>query len=196
MVYTDGSDVMIDGVVLPGLCKSIEVTTAAEIEEQEVEGSTAQPKQATGYEDAKVSLELLLLDEENGATKEEKLLVIQNFFRQQGQDIPAVHSIVNRHTSLRNISQVLFKQMVSKETNANDQLSVTLEFWEYVPMTISITAAKKAADSGGGEEAAGNSTGAGGLSADYQKYLENRGQAPKQQDKTSASPARDDRRAG
>ena len=48
MIYTDGSEVMVDGVLLPGLFKSLEVTTAAEIEEQEVEGSTAKPKQATG----------------------------------------------------------------------------------------------------------------------------------------------------
>ena len=70
MIYTDGSEVMVDGVLLPGLFKSLEVTTAAEIEEQEVEGSTAKPKQATGYEDAKISVELILLDDADGMTKE------------------------------------------------------------------------------------------------------------------------------
>lgn len=84
MVYTDGSEVMIDGVILPGLFKSLEVTTAAEIEEQEVEGSAAQPKQATGYEDGKINLELILMDEE-GMLKEDKLLVIQNFFVSRGR---------------------------------------------------------------------------------------------------------------
>ena len=112
MIYTDGSEVMVDGVLLPGLFKSLEVTTAAEIEEQEVEGSTAKPKQATGYEDAKISVELILLDDADGMTKESKLEVIQNFFRQPGQEIPAVHTIVNEHTVRRNISQVLFKQMM------------------------------------------------------------------------------------
>lgn len=182
MVYTDGSEVMIDGVILPGLFKSLEVTTAAEIEEQEVEGSTAKPKQATGYEDGKVNLELILIDEE-GLSKEAKLQVIQNFFRQQGQDIPAVHTIVNQHTALRNITQILFKNMVTKETNANDQLAVTLEFWEYVPMTISITAAKTA------DKTKYADPGDSNLNEDYKKYLEKRGQAPKQEDKTSKSPA-------
>lgn len=154
MVYSDGSEVMVDGVLLPGLFKSIEITTAAEIEEQEVEGSAAKPKQATGYEDGKVSLELILMDEE-GLAKEEKLLVLQNLFRQQGQDIPAVHAIINQHTALRNITQVLFKNMVTKETNANNQLAVTLEFWEYVPMTISVTTAKKGT-SGSDTGTAGN----------------------------------------
>lgn len=189
MVYTDGSEVMVDGVILPGLYKSLEVNTAAEIEEQEVEGSTAKPKQATGYEDGKVTLELILLDEE-GLKKEDKLQVIQNFFRQQGQDIPAVHTIVNRHTAIRNISQVLFKNITSKETNAKDQISVTLEFWEYVPMTISITAAKTATETKyAGSAAAGN------LNRDYMEYLKNRGAAPKQTDKTARSPAADTQRA-
>ena len=189
MIYTDGSEVMVDGVLLPGLFKSLEVTTAAEIEEQEVEGSTAKPKQATGYEDAKISVELILLDDANGMTKESKLEVIQNFFRQPGQEIPAVHTIVNEHTVRRNISQVLFKQMVSKATNANDQLSVTMEFWEYIPMTISVTSAKKAGETNYAADGAGS--GNGNLNKDYEKYLENRGQAPKQKDKTAKSRAMD-----
>lgn len=187
MVYTDGSEVMIDGGILPGLFKSLEVTTAAEIEEQEVEGSAAKPKQATGYEDGKINLELILMDEE-GLAKEDKLLAIQNFFRKQGQDIPTVHTIINQHTALRNITQVLFKNMVTKETNANAQLAVTLEFWEYVPMTISVTAAKeteKAADKGQ------DSQGSGNLNSSYTKYLESRGEAPKQTDKTEKSPVKD-----
>lgn len=192
MIYTDGSEVMVDGVLLPGLFKSLEVTTAAEIEEQEVEGSTAKPKQATGYEDAKISVELILLDDADGMTKESKLEVIQNFFRQPGQEIPAVHTIVNEHTVRRNISQVLFKQMVSKTTNANDQLSVTMEFWEYIPMTISVTSAKKAGETN--YAADGACSGSGNLNKDYEKYLENRGQAPKQKDKTVKTPAKDNRR--
>ena len=192
MIYTDGSEVMVDGVLLPGLFKSLEVTTAAEIEEQEVEGSTAKPKQATGYEDAKISVELILLDDADGMTKESKLEVIQNFFRQPGQEIPAVHTIVNEHTVRRNISQVLFKQMVSKTTNANDQLSVTMEFWEYIPMTISVTSAKKARETNYAADGAGS--GSGNLNKDYEKYLENRGQAPKQKDKTVKTPAKDNRR--
>lgn len=183
---------MVDGVLLPGLFKSLEVTTAAEIEEQEVEGSTAKPKQATGYEDAKISVELILMDDADGMTKESKLEVIQNFFRQPRQEIPAVHTIVNEHTVRRNISQVLFKQMVSKATNANDQLSVTMEFWEYIPMTISVTSAKKAGETN--YAADGGGSGNGNLNKDYEKYLENRGQAPKQKDKTAKTPAKDNRR--
>lgn len=55
MIYTEDQIVKVNGVVLPGLVKSIEVKESAQIDEQEVEGSATKPKQATGYEDAKVN---------------------------------------------------------------------------------------------------------------------------------------------
>lgn len=179
MVYTDDSEIMIDGMILPGLIKSLEITTAAEIEEQEVKGSTAKPKQAVGYEDGKINVEIALMDSE-GVSRETKLQTIQDMFRQGGQEIPAVHSIVNAHAAQRNITQVLLKNMVSKVTNAKEQITVTLELWEYVPMTISITAAK----------AAGETNYSGELNSDYGQYLNNRGAAPKQNNKTEYSPVK------
>lgn len=49
MIYTEDQIVKVNGVVLPGLVKSIEVKESAQIDEQEVEGSATKPKQATGY---------------------------------------------------------------------------------------------------------------------------------------------------
>ena len=46
MVNMDDDNVMIDGVILPGLYKSMEVTTPAKVDEQEVEGSSVKPNQA------------------------------------------------------------------------------------------------------------------------------------------------------
>ena len=54
MIYVEDQTIKLNGVVLPGLVKSIEVKESAQIDEQEVEGSATKPKQATGYEDAKV----------------------------------------------------------------------------------------------------------------------------------------------
>lgn len=182
MVYEDDNEIMIDGIILPGLIKNFEISTAAEIEEQEVQGSTAKPKQATGYEDGKVTLEILLIDSE-GTTKEAKFQCIQDLFREKGQDIPAVHYIVNAHTAQRNISQVLIKNLTSKVTNANEQITVTIELWEYVPMTISITAAKAAGETNYASQSRQ-------LNQDYEQYLSSRGAAPRQSEKTASSPTR------
>lgn len=49
MIYVEDELIKLNGVVLPGLVKSIEVIETAKVDEQEVEGSATKPKQATGY---------------------------------------------------------------------------------------------------------------------------------------------------
>lgn len=80
MIYTDESTVKIDTIILPGLFKSIEIKGDAIVDEQDVEGQSKKPKQATGYEDAKVNIELIL---EDGPllTKIQKIEQIQQIFR-------------------------------------------------------------------------------------------------------------------
>lgn len=64
MIFIEDELIKLNGVVLPGLVKSIEVTETAKVDEREVEGSAVRPKQATGYEDAKVNIELIIDDTE------------------------------------------------------------------------------------------------------------------------------------
>lgn len=183
MIYLDDSTVKVSGVVLPGLFKSMEIKSDAQIDEQTVEGQTAKPKQATGYEDAKITLELLL-DDSAEESKQDKLSAIQQLFRTSGQSKPTVHTIVSDHTATRGISRVIFKSLSSREQNSSSLLIVTLEFWEYVPITI--TASKSVSGSSSGSSS--------NLHADYQEYLSSdRGEAPKQSDKASSTVAQDDR---
>ena len=56
MIFVEDNTIKLNGVVLPGLVKSIEVKESAQIDEQEVEGSSTKPKQATGYGDAPCSV--------------------------------------------------------------------------------------------------------------------------------------------
>lgn len=176
MIFVDDNIIKVGGVMLPGLVKSLEIQGDAKVEEQEVEGSSAKPKQATGYEDAKITLDIVLDDSKN-KTKEEKLKVIQNLFKKAGQSKPRVYEIVNQHTSIRNISRVIFKKLSTKETNKNGEITVSIEFWEYVPVTIVATKSTSS----------GSETSSVSLNEDYQNYLSsNRGSAP---DKLSQSPA-------
>lgn len=183
MIYIDESTIKVGGVILPGLFKSIEVKTDALVEEQTVEGKTEKPKQATGYEDAKVNMELILYD---GPTlsKVQKLQVIQNLFRKSGQSMPIVYEIINEHTAARGVTKVIFKNLTTKEQNKNDELLVTIEFWQYVAITIT---AKKTSSS----SASKTSTAKAKLTSEYKSYLENRGAAPKIQDKTIKTVAKD-----
>ncbi len=184
MIFVDESTVKVGGVVLPGLFKSIEVKADAQVEEQQVEGKTAKPKQAIGYEDAKITLELVL-DDGPKQTKLEKLAVIQNLFKKPGQQKPIVHEFVHSHTAVRGVTKVIFKSLSTKEQSKKSELTVSIEFWEYIPMKI--TAKKSGAKKGT------SSSGSVKLNADYQQYLSSgsRGKAPKTGDKTSATAASD-----
>lgn len=185
MIYTEDQLVKVNGVVLPGLVKSIEVKESAKIDEQEVEGSATKPKQATGYEDAKVNIELIL-DDTPTATKYQRLETVRALFRTPGQSVPQPIPIVSEDTAKHGIDKVLFKGITHKSEVKKDQLTVSLEFWEYVPQTIQTTSSFSGSSSGGssGGKTANQQT---TLSSDYQKYLQaNRGKSPAVDDASAA----------
>ena len=185
MIYIDDSTVKVGGVILPGLFKSIEIKGDALIEEQEVQGRSSKPKQAIGYEDSKVSLELILLDGPV-LTKLQKLEAIQNLFKKKGQGKPITYDIVNEHTAARGITKVLFKNLTTKEQSKKDELVVMVEFWEYIAMTITATKS-----TGSTPKATTTTTAKSNLTDEYNNYLNNRGAAPKLQDKTIKTAAID-----
>ena len=80
MIYVEDELIKLNGVVLPGLVKSIEVIETAKVDEQEVEGSATKPKQATGYEDAKVNIELII-DDTPSQTKYQRYATLRAIFR-------------------------------------------------------------------------------------------------------------------
>ena len=185
MIYTEDQLVKVNGVVLPGLVKSIEVKESAKIDEQEVEGSATKPKQATGYEDAKVNIELIL-DDTPTATKYQRLETVRALFRTPGQSVPQPIPIVSEDTAKHGIDKVLFKGITHKSEVKKDQLTVSLEFWEYVPQTIQTTSSSSGSSSGGssGGKTANQQT---TLSSDYQKYLQaHRGKSPAVDDASAA----------
>lgn len=185
MIYTEDQLVKVNGVVLPGLVKSIEVKESAKIDEQEVEGSATKPKQATGYEDAKVNIELIL-DDTPTATKYQRLETVRALFRTPGQSVPQPIPIVSEDTAKHGIDKVLFKGITHKSEVKKDQLTVSLEFWEYVPQTIQTTSSSSGSSPGGssGGKTVNQQT---TLSSDYQKYLQaNRGKSPDVDDASAA----------
>ena len=113
MIFIEDERIKLNGVVLPGLIKSIEVTETAKVDEQEVEGSATKPKQATGYEDAKVIIELIIDDTES-QTKYERYAVLREIFRKPGQNVPQPIPIVSEDTAAHGIEKVIFKKLTHK----------------------------------------------------------------------------------
>ena len=186
MIYTEDRIVKVNGVVLPGLVKSIEVKESARIDEQEVEGSATKPKQATGYEDAKVNIELIL-DDTPTQTKYQRLETLRAIFR---TPVPKPLSIVSEDTAAHGVNKVLFKGLTHKVENKKEQLTVSLEFWEYIPQTIQTTSRSSGSSSGGGSSggSSGGTQQQTALSSGYQKYLQtSRGKSPAVDDASTAA---------
>lgn len=200
MIYFDDECMKVGGIVLPGIYKSIEVKHSAKVEEQQVEGSDSKPKQATGYEDAKINIELLLIDSSD-KTKYQKLETIQSIFKKSDQEKPEVMEIISEQTSIRGIRNVIFKDLTSKEQNTKDTITVTLEFWQYVPVEITVSqnnssgsssSSSSSSSSNSSSSSSGSSSSSSGLSSEYESYLSStRGKAPAIGDKSSSSPAQE-----
>lgn len=175
MLYREDQHIVLGGVTLPGVLKKFEIKPSALIEEVEVEGSSSKPKQAIGYEDSKISIELII-DDTPYDDAETLIADVRRIFRKnKSQTKPKPIAIISDETALFDISKVLFKEMSLNRTNKNSQYALSLELWEYIPTVI--TATKSGSGSGGST--------APPLTAGYQDYLNNdRGQSP-----TSKTPA-------
>ena len=186
MIYVEDELIKLNGVVLPGLVKSIEVIETAKVDEQEVEGSATKPKQATGYEDAKVNIELII-DDTPSQTKYQRYATLRAIFRSPGQSVPQPIPIISEDTAAHGVEKVIFKKLSHKGENKRGQLTAALELWEYIPQTITAKSSSSSGSgkSGSGKSGSGKSGGgaASNLKADYKSYLSNeRGKSPARDD--------------
>lgn len=168
MIFIEDERIKLDGVVLPGLVKSIEVTETAKVDEQEVEGSAAKPKQATGYEDAKINIELII-DGTESQTKYERYAVLREIFRKSGQSVPRPIPIVCEDAAAHGIEKVIFKKLTHKGESKRSQLTAVLELWEYIPQTI--TARKSSGSAAASSGSAKSTPASSNLNGSYQEYL-------------------------
>ncbi len=135
MIFVEDTEVKIGGHSLPGVFKSLEVNGNAIIDEIETESKGKKPKQATGFEDATVKLEITLIETENQSI-EDKIKYINDIFHPSGETVPKLYKIVNAHTAARGITEVIFKSFSTKETDKNDEVTGTLEFCECPQITV------------------------------------------------------------
>lgn len=192
MIYIEDGSIKVGGTVLPGTIKSMEVTGGAKIEEQEVEGSSTKPKQATGYEDAKVTLEIVV-DDTGDEAAIDKVRRIEAVFRPPGQTVPQPLEIVDAHLAARGVSRVLVKGLVSKEEAKRGYYTVTLTLWEYVPLVIATAAGAEDDSDGAGQKFGGGqaleNSGAGRKTGGGAGRTNNNAKR-----KTAQTPSKDDRK--
>lgn len=144
LIFSEDNRVKLGGVLLPGVVQKLEVTANAAIDQVEVEGSARSPKQAVGYEESAIKIDLLIGDTESAST-EDKLATLYSLFRRKGQAIPQPLDIVCAETARAGVDRVLFQKLNRVTDKKTDLVTVSLEFCEYIPVTVTATKSAGAA---------------------------------------------------
>ena len=184
MIVEDDKLIKINGKFLLGLITDLEIKNSAILEDLEIQGKGKKPKQATGFEDATISISLSLIDDFKGLSKEEKLLSIQNLFRQQNQKIPNVYDVVNKHINQRGIYKVILKDLSTKESNKKNEISVSISLVEYEAVKITVKSNSSLSTYSSGKAITSSTelkSSFNDLNIDYLSYLDYRGIAPKKE---------------
>lgn len=129
------------GVKLSGQMKSIEITEMAKIENIEDDKGRIKATQPTGYEPAKITVEIII-EATKHESEEDQIIKLQKLFRPYGQDKAKLMQIVNEDCRARGISQVYFLGFSTQKITASGGRIATLEFTTGVKAGIK-TKAKK-----------------------------------------------------
>lgn len=151
MSVQDEGAVKLGGVILPGIIKTLDVTGSAQMEEQTIQGSASKPKQAVGYEDVKITIELILSDSP-GERVADKIARLEALYHPPGCSVPPALPIVEETCAARGVDTVIFKSLATKENTQTKQTIATLTLWEYIPVIISASAYGTGGADGSAEE--------------------------------------------
>lgn len=132
-LYFEDGVVRLGSETLPGLLQSQTVGCGVRFDEAKSDGLSGKKKTPMGWEDSEVTLELVLLSDENGSCFD-KLTSLNRTFRGYGKRAnPKILTVVNTHLRARGIDQVVFSSLGSKESNEEDVVLATLKFVEHAP---------------------------------------------------------------
>lgn len=115
---------------LPDVFQSLSVNGEILIDSNNSAGNDAPRKVMRGFKDKTVSINLLILPQED-KTVYEALEELERLFYGVNGGVPKVYNLINSHTAARNIGKVIFQSLSSFETNRDNTLEVSLTFEEF-----------------------------------------------------------------
>ena len=142
----DDGKVSLGGPELDGLLQQQSIRGFVRFDEAEQDGLSGKVKVPMGWEDADITL-TLLLETDSETDCYDRLDELDGLFK--GQDNggnPKILTVLNRHCQARHINKVVFAGLDSRETNKDDAIVVTLSFVEHRPAVV--TAEERAVASG------------------------------------------------
>jgi hypothetical protein len=119
---------------LPGILLNLSVDGCVSYDQAEEDGLSGKTKTPLGWDDADVSITMELLSDSTTDTCYNKLRIINRVFKgYDRQSNPQVFTVVNAHLAARDVDQVVFEQLVSREDDKMDTIIVALKFKEHTP---------------------------------------------------------------
>lgn len=135
-ITEDIGQVKLGDTILPGIYQALEVTREVRFAEQSVPGASGASRQPLGYEDARITLDLVLAPMGNGTSPRQQLQVLAALHQaQDGKGRPRVHTIAHPLLAAWGIRQVVFTSLRAHDDSYNDLIACTLELKEHVPRT-------------------------------------------------------------
>lgn len=124
---------------LPGILDSIEISDALLVDEAETQSKSGSVKIISGWADADVSVNLLLIDlpkHDNAAvtpavTRFDCLKEIAQMFKAMKDQSPRVFTILHPHITAWGVREFIFNSMKTSESRGKRVISCTLEFDEF-----------------------------------------------------------------
>jgi len=132
------SGVTLDGVALPGLYQEFSIDRDIFMDSFQVMGVEGEIKNPIALGDAKVTLSLRLLPDDD-ETAQEKLARIDRLFSgKTGDGRPRVFRLYSPHAKARRLRDVLFTNLRSSDSSSEDSILANLDFEQHRPLSAQL----------------------------------------------------------
>lgn len=137
IITDDVGEIKLGKVVIPGIFKSMDISGAVRVDEENVLGRSGKSRQPLGFEDAIINLTLDLPTNDLGTCYDRLAVVVELFQKVDSHAKPYIYRIVNKITSIWGIKDVVFSDLRMSDYNSRkDTLEISLTFKEYRPTLV------------------------------------------------------------
>ena len=145
---------MLGGLTFPVPPRGMRITQSIKMDEVDIPKKSGKVKQPTGYENAKITVELDICNEESATgrvitTALERVRTMQKLFRKSSDALPEPYEIVSPLTEMVGVKQVLILEIEVTQPESLDYYPVTFTLEEYNSIKTQLehaAASKEAAD--------------------------------------------------
>lgn len=136
IITDDFGRVKLGDRVLPGVVQQIEIEGEVRVDAEKVPGQSGSAKQPQGYEDAKITIRLVLPTDEQGNCYAKAAELEKSFKKVDAQAKPFVYRIVNKHAAARGITHVVYQGLRTVEPSASDTITAEITLLEFKPVVV------------------------------------------------------------